>query len=128
MTKLVECMNFPMIYLICIYWLNDVFKCNKVFTCDVCGKLLKSKQNLKYHVKTHTDEIRMSVWKRVTNIKKWFTTPKNYTLWNCVLCFQVVICIKIYFPLLGISKWETIKIWFPTVGICSILLSHFEGF
>ena len=42
--------------------------------------------------------------------------------------FQVLICLKIYFPLLGISKWETIKIWFPTVGICSILLSHFEGF
>ena len=29
-------------------------KCS-LFTCDVCGKLLKSKQNLKYHVKTHTD-------------------------------------------------------------------------
>jgi len=55
----------------------------------------------------------------------------------------VLICLKIYFPMLGISKWETIKIWFPTVGIskwetieiwfptvgiCSILLSHFEGF
>ena len=40
---------------------NDVFKSNKVFTCDVCGKLLKSKQNLKYHVKTHKDGIRMSV-------------------------------------------------------------------
>ena len=30
--------------------INNVFKSNKVFTCDVCGKLLKSKQNLKYHV------------------------------------------------------------------------------
>ena len=36
--------------------------------------------------------------------------------------------IKIWFPTVGISKWETIEIWFPTVGICSILLSHFEGF
>ena len=30
-----------------------------MFTCDVCGKLLKSKQNLKYHVKTHTDGMRI---------------------------------------------------------------------
>ena len=41
--------------------INNVFKSNKVFTCNVCGKLLKSKQNLKYHVKTHTDGMRMSV-------------------------------------------------------------------
>ena len=41
--------------------INNVFKSNKVFTCNVCGKLLKSKQNLKYHVKTHTLEMRMSV-------------------------------------------------------------------
>ena len=41
--------------------INNVFKSNKVFTCDVCVKLLKSKQNLKYHVKTHTNVMRMSV-------------------------------------------------------------------
>ena len=63
--------------------INNVFKSNKVFTCYVCGKLLKSKQNLKYHVKTHTNVMRMSVQYEKgyqQNIKKWFTTPKNYTL------------------------------------------------
>ena len=49
--------------------------------CDVCGKLLKSKQNLKYHVKTHRWNANVSVKKgNQQNIKKWFTTPKNYTL------------------------------------------------
>ena len=41
--------------------INNVFKSNKVFTCDVCVKLSKSKQNLKYHVKTHTDGMQISV-------------------------------------------------------------------
>ena len=43
--------------------INDVFKSNKVFTCDVCGKLLKSKLNLKYHVKTHRWNANVSVKK-----------------------------------------------------------------
>ena len=41
--------------------INEVLKSNKGFTCYVCVKLSKSKQNLKYHVKTHTDEMPMSV-------------------------------------------------------------------
>ena len=51
--------------------INNVFKSNKVFTCDVCGKLLKSKLNLKYHVKTHRWNANVSVKRgNQQNIKK----------------------------------------------------------